>query len=273
MNRVYLMPKIIIVTFILLYFLNPLSWFDFLIALLISTIIVLIYQVLEIALHAKFYIYLRSKGKFVSKEKVYNVVHLYMKLLHLLLRINVIVYHSERFNPNKNYLITPNHQSNADATVALEAFKFPIAFVSKLSVSRLMIVNDWMKLMGCLYLDKDDMRGQIKIMKDVEEKLKQNQSVIIFPEGRRSFSPVMNDFKPGTFKMATKSKVDILPVTFNHVHKFKKNFPWRQTEIHVYFHESISYEVYKEMSTQAIAEMVQKIVESKIEYEEEVIDD
>ncbi|QVK19038.1 1-acyl-sn-glycerol-3-phosphate acyltransferase [Mycoplasmatota bacterium] len=259
------MPKIIIVTFIILYVFYPLTWLNLLISILISIGIVFVYQVLEITLRGKYYMYLINKGKAVANEKIYKTMHLYGKLVNIILRMNVTVYNYERFDPNKAYLITPNHQSNIDATIMAETFKDPISFVAKIALSRIIVVRDWMKLSGCFFLDKNDMRSQIKVMKQVEGKLNQRNSFVIFPEGKRSFTPEMNEFKSGTFKMATKTKADILPVTINHAHKLKNNYPWRKTEIQVYIHDAISYETYQDMSTQEIATMVQKIVASKID--------
>ncbi len=265
MNKIYLMPKIFILTFIILYSLKTLTWFNILWVLILSIIVVIIGQLLVIYVVVIHYEHLIKNGKHISKEKIHFMIHKIGVAVDGILRININIENMERFDPSKNYLITPNHQSNADAVIMMEVFQHPVVFVAKHSISKIPIVNHWMDLMGCLYLKKDDMRGQITIMKQVEEKLNNKESVIIFPEGKRSFSPTMNNFKPGTFKMATKTKVDILPVTTNHLHKLKHHFPWRATNVNVYFHEPIPYEVYKDMSTQELAEMVQNVVRTKIE--------
>lgn len=258
------MPKIIIVTFILLYINKPSSFFDVLLALLISTVIVVILQVLFVSLKGKYYLYCIKRGKEVSKEKIYSYINQVLKTVNYFLRLDVKVYNFEYFNPEHHYLITPNHQSNCDVTILLEVFKTPVVFVAKIAISKLMIVRDWMKLIGSLYLDKNDMRGQIQIMKKVEEKINNKESVIIFPEGKRSFTSEMSEFKAGTFKMATKTKVDILPVTINNAYMLRKHFPWKKTNISVYFHKPIPYEVYKDMTTQEIAKMVKDVIETKI---------
>ncbi len=260
------MPKVIILMLIMLYFYKELTWFSVLFTLLISIVVVSVFHILEIYLHGKFYLSLIKKGKHVPPEKIYSVVHRYMGLVNKILRVNVIVYNYEYFDKSKNYLITPNHQSNADITVLLEAFKSPLFFAAKSSLSKVILVKDWMKLLGCLFLKKNDIRSQIVVMNEVAYKLKNGESVIIFPEGKRSFSATMNDFKAGTFKMATKTKVDILPVTINHIYKIRKHFPWRGTEVHVTIHEPLNYEDYKELGTKVLANKVQQIIENKIEY-------
>ncbi len=266
MNRVYLMPKIIILTFIFLYVFEIFYWLHILLALLGSTIILLVFEVIMLYSIGKYYLHLLKKGKEVPKKRIFTTINRFLKTVNHILRMDITVSHLERFNPEKHYLITPNHQSNADATIMLEVFKDPIVFVAKIAIAKLPIIRDWMKLIGSLYLNKDDMRSQIKIMQEVEYKINNHESVLIFPEGRRSFSAVMNEFKPGTFKMATKTKVDILPITINHAHKLRHHFPWRKTNVEVYFHEPIPYEVYKDMGTQEIAAMVHKIVEAKVIY-------
>ncbi len=45
--------------------------------------------------------------------------------------------------------------------------------------------------------------------------LKEGFSLVIFPEGTRSHTAEMNSFKPGSFKLATKAKVPVVPVALN----------------------------------------------------------
>lgn len=261
------MPKFIIVAFILFYLYDEPSWQHALYAILFAILIVVAYQLLNITLRGKYYLYRIKKGYDVPLEKVYRIANRYLKLVNIILHMHITVEHYERFDPNNNYLITPNHQSNVDATVMIDVFTSPISFVAKIAIRKIIIVRDWMKMIHCLYLDKDNMRGQIKIMKEVEEQLNRHESVIIFPEGSRSFGPETQEFKSGTFKMATKTKVDILPVTINYTYKLKYRYPFRRTDVHVYIHEPLTYEDYKDLSTQQIADKVKKIVESKIDYE------
>jgi 1-acyl-sn-glycerol-3-phosphate acyltransferase len=43
--------------------------------------------------------------------------------------------------------------------------------------------------------------------------------MVVFPEGTRSRGDVHHEFKAGSFKLATKSKVSIVPVTINGTNK------------------------------------------------------
>jgi 1-acyl-sn-glycerol-3-phosphate acyltransferase len=265
MNRVYLMPKILILVMVTILLTKTTNLWFLLLIIIGSSLVVAIFEFLRLYLLGRFYIYQKNHNKPINQEKVYSIVHRYMKMVNHLMRVEVDVLGYEHFDPSKAYLITPNHQSNEDALVVMEAFKDPIAFAAKFPLSNVILVKDWMRLMGCEFLKKDDMRSQIMVMNDVASHLKAGKSFIIFPEGKRSYSPELNEFKAGTFKMATKTQVDILPVTLNHVHKFRHHFPWKKTHIDVYIHEPISYDVYKDLGTNEIADHVKTIIASKIE--------
>ncbi|MDF2699328.1 MAG: acyltransferase [Haloplasmataceae bacterium] len=265
MNRVYLLPKIIIVFISLIIITKLTAWYYLLLFFIVASILVLLYCIADISAHAYYYQHLMKKGKTLNKEKVYSVVHQYLKTVNVFMRMDVKVFNYERFDKNKTYLITPNHQSNLDATVMLEVFKSPFFYVAKHQLKKVPMIAPFMRDLGCLFLNKDDMRGQVKIMSEVVDKLNEGNSAIIFPEGRRSFSSKLNEFKPGTFKMATKTQVDILPVTLNNVYKVKDNYPFRKTVVNVYIHEPISYDEYKDLDTQEIAEMVKAKIVTKIE--------
>src|SRR5690554_3700336 len=164
MNRIYLMPKVLIISFILLYIYETFNFWDILLAIIVSSLFVLLMQILYMFLKGKYYLHCMKKGK-VNIDKIYSYINQVLKTVNYFLGLKVTAYHLERFDPKRNYLIIPNHQSNCDVTILLEVIKRPIVFVSKISISKLIIVRDWMKLIGSLYLDKNDMRGQIRIMK------------------------------------------------------------------------------------------------------------
>ena len=66
----------------------------------------------------------------------------------------------------------------------------------------------------CLFLDRTDNRQALKVILRAIELMKEGHSMFVFPEGTRSktegeFLP----FHAGSFKIATKPKAPIVPVT------------------------------------------------------------
>ena len=264
MVRVYIFPKIIVLTFLVSYILKISYWPYIILVLPLTTIAVLLYEVSYLWLKGKYYLYLRKKGHAPSEKKVFEYVNKVIRTVNYVQRISVKTEFKEYFDPEKTYLITPNHQSNSDITILLEIFTTPVIFVSKSSMSKVPLVKDWMNLINSIFIDRHDIRGQIRVMNKVLDKINQNKSVVLFPEGTRSLTFKMNKFKSGSFKTAPKTHIDILPLTINNAYKIKNRFPFKSTDVTVYIHKPLTYEEYKDMSTQELAATVQNIIETKI---------
>ena len=265
MKRVYLLPNVFIVSILLILLTKTTDPLMIGLYVLIGFLISGVLLLLKLYILGKYYLFLQKRGKTIDKETIYRIVHKYILFVNRILRMDIEVEGLEKIDPSQNYFITPNHQSNADILVCIETFKIPILFVSKISLSRVILIKDWMNLLDCSFLDKDDMRGQVRMMRGVGEKLRAGKNVILFPEGHRTFDAHIDPFKPGAFKVAQKSKVPILPVTLNDVYTLRLRYPWRRTKIKAYIHDPIPVEQFIDLPTSEIAEKVRGIIESKIE--------
>lgn len=263
MNRIYLLPHMLIVTLILTIATKETNPWMIALYFLIGFVVAGLIFIFNIYLKGRYYVYRERIGKPVTSDKYFHVIHQYIRFVNRLLRMDIEVEGLEKLDPNQNYFITPNHQSNADILVCLEIFERPLLFVSKFSMSQVIIVKDYMHLMDCTFLKKDDMRGQIEMMKGVQQKLQQGKTVILFPEGHRSFKNELDGFKNGAFKMPLKTQVPIVPVTLTDVFLVGKNFPFKRTKVKAYVHDPISYDVFKDMNTTEISEMVQEVICTK----------
>ena len=67
---------------------------------------------------------------------------------------------------------------------------------------------------GSLFLDRKDDRQALKVILKAIELIKGGQSMFVFPEGTRSkVEGELLPFHAGSFKIATKPKVPVVPVT------------------------------------------------------------
>ena len=112
-------------------------------------------------------------------------------------------------------LFVSNHQSNLDFVLLLAKLNKPVGFIAKVELEKIPLLRDWMRVINCLFMDRDDMRQQVKTIVEGINLLKSGKSMVVFPEGTRSKDGKMIDFKAGSFKLATKSKVPIVPVTID----------------------------------------------------------
>ena len=105
-----------------------------------------------------------------------------------------------------------NHQSFLDI-FSLFSLRRPFKFVSKTSIFMIPIVGWSMFLTGHIGLKRTDRRSQMKVLTDCIDCLKNGASVLFFPEGTRSVSGDMAEFKKGGFSAAVKAGVRVVPIT------------------------------------------------------------
>lgn len=95
---------------------------------------------------------------------------------------------------------------------------FPI-FIGKDETKKMPVIGKWFDATGSIYLARDDMKQSLQaILKGIDE-LKNGQSIVIFPEGSRMKGKEMGTFKAGSFKLATKANVPIVPIAIQNTHK------------------------------------------------------
>lgn len=115
------------------------------------------------------------------------------------------------------YMVT--HKGLFDCPVMACLLDDPIIFIGKEEMAKMPIINKWFDAMGCIYLVRDDMKKSLQAILEGVQELKNGQSIVIFPEGTRSRSKEMGEFKAGSFKLATKANVPIIPIAIQNTHK------------------------------------------------------
>lgn len=109
-----------------------------------------------------------------------------------------------------------NHEGYGDIVVLFEALEGrQIGFIAKDSLENVPYFGKWIKAIRGVFIKRGNTREALKSIQDGVDTLKQGFSLVIFPEGTRSRGPRMGEFKAGSFKLATKAKVPIVPITIN----------------------------------------------------------
>ena len=171
--------------------------------------------------------------------------------------------------PEEAVLFVSNHQSYFDIGVFLGYIPKPMGFVAKAELSKIPVLKRWMEEIRCVFLDRSDIRKSAKAITDGIEILKSGRSLVIFPEGTRSQGAQMLDFKAGSFKLATKAKVPIVPVSIDGTYKILEgNNGWlRAAQVEVYVHEAIPTHDLTAEEAAALPGRVREIIGSKIRKE------
>lgn len=120
----------------------------------------------------------------------------------------------EHHDPNATYVIVSNHQSMVDILAAFTLF-FHFKWVSKAELFNLPFIGWNMYLNRYVRLQRGRKDSIRKMYKACEVHLEQGNSVYLFPEGTRSETGKMKNFKEGAFVLAKRLQIPILPIVIN----------------------------------------------------------
>ena len=113
--------------------------------------------------------------------------------------------------PEGTAVFVSNHQSYFDIPLALGYLGDPKGLVSKKEIDRIPFIRQWMRELGCVFLDRENLRASVSALGDASDRVAAGYSMVVFPEGTRSETVEVGEFKAGAFKIAQKNKVPVVP--------------------------------------------------------------
>lgn len=129
-------------------------------------------------------------------------------------------------NKRNPYVMVSNHESFVDMLL-LSHLKMEMKYLSKESILRIPLVGWMMKMSGDVSLLRGDRSSGAAALVVCEKWLKRKMSVMIFPEGTRSFDGEMRGFKDGAFILAIRTQTPMLPVVVHGTRSALRKSDWR----------------------------------------------
>lgn len=117
--------------------------------------------------------------------------------------------------PGTSYIVTPNHQGNADILALYGVLPLRFRWVVKKSLIGIPFFGWALHCTGAISIDRSDRESSIKKLQEGTSKLSGGWSLLIYPEGTRGKDPHLQPFKKGAFMMAVQTGIPILPVVCN----------------------------------------------------------
>lgn len=194
-------------------------------------------------------IFYGTKIKFLDKKEnksqkeayIYKITSNWARFILKIAGAKVTVKGEENLSKNDTVLFVSNHQSNFDIPLLMAYISVPKGFIGKKELEKWPFISTWMKYIHCIFMDRDNLRKSAEAIVDGINLLKSEYSMVIFPEGTRSKGKPVGEFKAGSFKLATKSKKSIVPVTINGTYKLLEanNNKIKSSEIELIIHKQI----------------------------------
>ncbi len=114
--------------------------------------------------------------------------------------------------PSGGAVLVSNHQSLVDIPLLLSAFPRPVRFLAKRELGEIPLFGKAMAAAGNIFIDRDDPRNAVQMLRNAAARLSDGQLLAVFPEGRRSRDGSVGEFKPGAFYLARKTGAPVVPV-------------------------------------------------------------
>ncbi len=110
-------------------------------------------------------------------------------------------------------IFVANHTSNADPPAVVGAIPRRVSILVKHTLFRIPIVSRAFRLARFVPVNRADREAAIASVEKAIEYLKEGVSFLIYPEGTRSSDGRLGPFKKGSFVMAIKGGVPIVPIS------------------------------------------------------------
>lgn len=112
------------------------------------------------------------------------------------------------------YIMVSNHLSNADIPV-ISNLPWEMKWVAKKELFGIPFVGWMMRMAGDIPVDRRDPRSQISTLKTAVSYLRNDCSIMFFPEGTRSRSGKLGRFTNGAFHLAIREQIPVLPLVID----------------------------------------------------------
>lgn len=168
-------------------------------------------------------------GCFLGSDRIwgYYPPKIWSRLLCWLMFVKVRVKGRENIKSNVSYVFVANHQGAFDIWAIYGFLNHNFKWLMKKSLHKIPLVGKACNKAGHVFVDDSSISGIRDTITEAEGRLRNGMSVVIFPEGSRSWDGCMTSFRRGAFMLAGEFKLPVVPITidgsFKAMPRFSKN--------------------------------------------------
>ena len=201
------------------------------------------------------------KGKFIA-TKIYEFFGwIGLKFVG----VKLIVKGAEKIDVNKSYVVVSNHPSTLDIFTHITALPVSIRFLTKTELFRIPVFGRVLKVLGLPRIDRKNASANFeKINESISKVIKNKNSIMIFPEGKRSNQKDLLPFKKGAAYISKDFQLPIIPVVTHNAHNLmRKGEVWlRSGEITIEILNPINYS--EELTVEEITTKIYSLINEKL---------
>ena len=191
---------------------------------------------------------------FISPKKLYRLARFLSRLI-LLCGGQIIILEGEMPDPiDGPYLYLFNHQSLIDQFLVAGTVKEYITAVGADHQFSWPIWGRVIKRLGAIPIIRTELTKAIHSLSLAEDEIKKGTSFLMSPEGTRTVTGKMGEFKKGPFHLSLNTGITIIPIGLIGAYKAKNHSDWRlyPGKIKVKIGDPVKSEYYHKMSVEEL---------------------
>lgn len=119
----------------------------------------------------------------------------------------------ENFPHDQPFIFASNHLSHLDIPCLFTAIPVNLHFIAKKELKWVPFIGWFLAATGMIFIDRSNKMKAIASLDQAGQVIKNGKNIIAFPEGTRQQDGELGIFKKGTFMMAQKAEIPIVPVS------------------------------------------------------------
>ena len=176
----------------------------------------------------------------------------------------------EKLSKRQSYVFLANHQGYFDIFLIYGYLGHNFKWMMKEYLRKIPFVGLACKVSDQIFVD-DTRSGIQKAVQQSRKTLQGGMSMVIFPEGTRTFDGEMGEFKRGAFMLSNEIGLPIVPMTINGSFKIfsRKAKSVSQGTLRLFVHDVIPTEVYRQHPTKKFMQETWNIIHSRLDTKNE----
>ncbi|MBP1616927.1 MAG: Lysophospholipid Acyltransferase [Bacteroidetes bacterium] len=174
----------------------------------------------------------------------------------------------ENISSEQSYVFTPNHQSYFDIFLIYGYLPKNIKWVQKQELRKIPFVGKASEIAGHVFVDQSSLKSRKESIAKAQKQLREEPgaSMVIFPEGARSYTGKLGKFKRGAFLIAEQLSLPVVPITINGICEVLRRGTWNLNPgtMELIIHKPLSVESKTDEEIVKIASQAQAVVESAL---------
>ncbi len=204
-------------------------------------------------------------GLFLKPLQLDPFLHFMIRIFVFCTGVKVSVEGLEKLDPEKPYLIVFNHINMLDHFFMYYALKRKVRGVEREDHFNWPVYGLMARKVGLVPIaPRGNTASAIRSLARLKEYFEQGVSVVVVPEGTRSYDGKLQPFKKGAFHLAVQTEATIVPMVFVGAYEIMRKHDWVMYPgpLKIYLEDPIP--VSSDMNVTELSKKVRSVIEKRL---------